>query len=58
MEARENLRNESEALKVYSSQINFDKMFFKGQIILGAILIVAFLLYFLWTYSQEVISAL
>lgn len=48
METGDNLRKEKEDLKDYLSQINWDGMFFKGQMILGGILLCAFLLYFLW----------
>lgn len=48
MEARENSGKEKEDLKNYLSEINYDGMFFKGQMILSAILVFAFILYFLW----------
>lgn len=50
MEARDNLGKEREDLKDYLSQINWDGMFFKGQMIIGGILLGAFLFYFLWVY--------
>ncbi len=51
MEARDNYGKEREDLKNYLSQINFDGMFFKGQMILGGILIGIFLIYFVWMLS-------
>ncbi|MFO7721077.1 MAG: hypothetical protein R6W85_11615 [Gillisia sp.] len=48
MEARENLGKESENLKNYLSEINQDGMFFKGQMILGGILLGVLLIYFIW----------
>ena len=57
MEARENLRKEREDLKNYSSRINFDSMFFKGQKILGGILLSLFFIYFLWmAYAEDMIT--
>lgn len=48
MEARENFRKERDDLKDYLSQINHDGMFFKGQLILGGILLGIFVFYILW----------
>ncbi len=48
MKARENTGREREDLKNYLSEINYDGMFFKGQMILGAILLGVFLIYFIW----------
>ena len=39
---------EREDLKNYLSEINYDGMFFKGQMILGGILLAGFLIYFFW----------
>ena len=59
MEARDNLKKELEDLKNYSSQINYDGMFFKGQKILAGILLGVFLIYYLWmTYCKEGIAAI
>jgi len=48
MKNGENLRKEREDLKDYLSEINYDGMFFKGQMILGGILLGVFLIYFMW----------
>jgi len=48
MESRKNSGKEREDLKNYLSQINYDGLFFKGQMILGAILLGVFLAYFIW----------
>jgi len=48
METGENLRKEREDLKNYLSEINYDGMFFKGQMILGGILLAGFLVYLIW----------
>jgi len=48
MEARENLWKDREDLKNYSSQINWDRMFFKAQMITGGILLGAILIYLMW----------
>lgn len=48
MKTGDNFRKEREDLKDYLSEINYDGMFFKGQMILGGILVCAFLIYLLW----------
>lgn len=48
MKARQTPVKQRDDLKNYLSEINFDGMFFKGQMILGGILIFAFLLYFIY----------
>jgi len=48
MKTGDNLRKEREDLKDYLSEINYDGMFFKGQMILGGILVCVFLIYLLW----------
>lgn len=48
METRQTPGKDKEDLKNYLSEINHDGIFFKGQMILGGILVFAFLLYFMW----------
>ena len=48
MDARQNQGKEREDLKDYLSQINYDGLFFKGQMVLGAILFCVFVFYFMW----------
>ena len=48
MEARENFWKDREDLKDYTSQINWDRMFFKAQMILGGILLAGILVYLMW----------
>lgn len=48
MKARGNIGNEREDLKDYLSQINWDGMFFKVQMVLGGILLIALVFYLMW----------
>lgn len=48
MEAREKTQSKKDIVESYVSQINWDWLFFKGQLIFSAIMLLGLMLFFLW----------
>lgn len=48
MEAREKYLGRNEIFKSYVSQINWDWLFLKGQLVFGSIFIIGFIIFLLW----------